>query len=146
MNQKFTPPASARHKPREEYLNHPKFMELFGEAMVGVETPKDKISGWMRAQLTESLLDMSFPSLSVPFHIYAELCTLPCEEMTFGVLQKAADIIFSSKPNTSHSSILEAHLDKVKSMAELLDAMQQITNPIRDKVIDKLITADKIIK
>lgn len=138
-----------RKPQREQYLSHPDFMERFGEAMQGVETPKDKIPEWMRKDLTSALLDMSFPALGVPVVIYEELCSQEPKDMSFGVLQKSADILFSCKPlyHLEHNSLrLTGHVSRIKCMGELLDAMREITDPIRDKVIDDLIAADSIIK
>jgi len=144
-------------KRKEDYLNHPQFMERFGAAMMGVETPKEVIPDWMRYALNRCLMDMPFPSIGVPMHVYSELCFTKCEEMTFGVLQKAADIIFSSNPKAKAYEFLgeekayahdycQDHYELVRSMATLLDAMKAITDPIRDKVIEELIAADSIIK
>ena len=131
---------------REQFVHHPEFKERIAKEMDGVEFPKEKIPADFDKWLQCALLGISFPSLGMPLPFYYQLITVAPDAMTFGLLQKACDIVFNSKPNDHSPSTddLEVYYNMITQIATMKDALSDITDPIRDKVIDDLMAAEKI--
>ncbi len=147
MEKKFKVPnnSTANLPPKEQFVNHPDFAKRIGEAMQGVVFPKDKIPDAFKSWLMDCLKRIPFSTLGMPLIFYRELITTHPENMTFGLLQKAADIVYNSKP-TDHVGSLDAYADIIEAIATLKDDMSDITDPIRDKVCADLQAAESIKK
>ena len=137
--------STAKLPPKEQFVSHPDFAKRIGEAMEGVTFPQDKIPDAFKSWLIACLEQIPFSVLRMPLPFYRELITTHPENMTFGLLQKAADIVYNSKP-TDFVGSLDAYADIIEAIATLKDAMSDITDPIRDKVCADLQAAESIKK
>jgi hypothetical protein len=130
------------HRPKESYVNHPDFNKRFAEAMEGAALPADKIPAGFKGWLLTSIENMSFPETRLPFAIYKEIIETDPAEMSFGLLQKAADLVMNSKP--IWFTVPSRHIIYLEQTTTLIDAMRDIAQPIRDKVIGSLMALDSI--
>jgi len=142
---KLPTPQVQRQIPREQFINHPEFKERIASAMDGVEFPKEKIPAKYTEWLENCLKHVPFAILGMPIPFYFDLCFIDPEKMTFGLLQKGCDIIYNSNPDW-HKVSMGEYYEMIRTIASMKDALSDITDPIRDKVIDDLMAADKIKK
>ena len=127
---------------REQYIQHPEFMGKFSEAMDGIVFPPDKIPGDFAVWLDASLEYISFPSLKIPFVEYENIIHLQPGQLSFGILQKCADIIFHSTPD-EHKWLAAQHKKMLSEIIELKNAMMDLIEPVREKIIDELMEQEK---
>ena len=143
-NTKPFPAAPPKPQPRkEDYVRHPEFAERIGKAMDGVEFPADKIPKNFGKWIGSCLAHVPFSQLGMPLPFYYDLINEPIEKLTFGVLQKACDIIYNSSPEW-HDVPISEYYGIISAAAAMKDALSDITDPIRDKVIEDLMAKDKI--
>ncbi len=142
--------------PRESYTTHP----LFADKMIHelnreeVVFPAADIPDNFKSWLLMALSDIPFPNLRMATGTYWKLIHKAPDELTFGTLQKAVDIIWNSKPDTwkpefkgelvsTNQSILQDHYEKMLAINKMRMACDAIIAPIREKVIDELIEITK---
>ncbi len=126
--------------PREQWINHPEFMPMFQAAMVGVEFPKDKIPSGFKIWLDLSLRQIPFSLLKMPIEGYKELIDNESDFYSFGLLQKAIDIVYNSKPVYfgADTDLMEYYLI-IEDIIEMKQIIAEIQEPIKQDIIDKLI-------
>ena len=128
---------------RDQFVHHPEFKERIAKAMDGIEFPIEKIPANFNKWLTNALNHIPFTVLGIPLHFYYDLCFIHPDKMTFGLLQKACDIVYNSSPECQKMGLSE-YYEMIREIATMKDALSDITDPIRDKVIDDLMAAEKI--
>lgn len=127
---------------REQYIEHPDFMRNFSEQMEGIVFPSDKIPVDFNVWLSRSLYYISFPSLKIPFKEYENITSLSLSQLSFGILQKCADIIFHSTPD-EHKWLLVQHRQMLSEIIVMKNEMFDLIAPVREKVIDELVEQEK---
>jgi hypothetical protein len=138
------PAPKAQLPEREQFVNHPEFKDRISAAMEGVEFPIEKIPANLNVWLWETLRHIPYSVLGMPLPFYHQLINTPVHQMSFGLLQKACDIVFNAKPTDLLIADLSEYHNIILAVATMKDALSDITDPIRDKVIDDLMAAEKI--
>lgn len=127
---------------REQYIQHPDFIGKFSEQMEGIVLPADKIPVDFSIWLNIAIGYISFPSLKIPFSEYENIINLQLDQLSFGILQKCADIIFHSTPN-EHKWLLHQHNQMLSEIIVMKNEMLDLIAPVREKVIDELVEQEK---
>lgn len=140
--------------PDDAYVNHPEFNERIGKAMDGIGFPKNEIPKQFNQYLISAMADIAFPALCVPLPVYHQLINDEPQAMSFGILQKACDIILNSKPYMVsiddpgslllQKQMLIVHYNTITEVGTMIDKMRDITDPIKKTVIDSLKAKDSI--
>lgn len=128
---------------RENYLQHPEFNKRFSEAMEGVTFPAESVMVGFDEYLKRALQHISFTTLRMPLPLYCDLIGLPSYKFSFGILQKATDIIYNSTPE--HLGVgLPEYSVIIEETAKMIDLMRDITQPITNKVTSALMAKDSV--
>lgn len=133
-------PNTTQKVPREKFVNHPEFMPMFQAAMIGQEFPHGNIPDKFKEWLLVCLKEIPFPLFKMPFEGYKEMIALNPNKYSFGLLQKAIDIIYNSKPSVLFSNdVIFNYMNVIEHLEEMKQIIFEIQDPIKQDIIDKLI-------
>jgi len=147
MAELIAPQIKITAQQRQALMGHKDFIEMFAKEVESISFPKDEIPDWFRRVLTDCLYEIPYTAMgNITMEVYKELVNDDPKGFALGVLQKAIDIVFTSAPK--HLSItrreLGAYIDVIETCGKMADKMQELLNPARDKVVEKLWVREKL--
>lgn len=147
MPELIAPQIKITAQQRQALMGHKDFIEMFAKEVESITFPSDEIPAWFRQSLTECLYEIPYTAMgNITIEVYKELVNDDPKTFALGVLQKAIDIVFTSAPKHHAATKLELseYVEVIETCGKMADKMQELLNPARDKVVEKLWVREKL--